>query len=199
MIKEAVDLGFEVGMFQHRKELEMFLAWLTARGPLSNVMEIGTLHGGTAAMWSKLATGTIVTIDLPNGRFGGADHYLDEAACELRAKRLKDISPRIESVIGDSKDDATRFFAGTVCDQSVDLLFIDGDHTVDGVTSDYLRYQRFVKPGGVIAFHDINDTAFHREAGCLVHDFWKSLIVAEDKRYEFTINAEWGGIGAVIV
>ena len=36
-----------------------------------------------------------------------------------------------------------------------DFLFIDGDHTVEGVTKDFLLYRPLVRKGGVIAFHDI--------------------------------------------
>ena len=34
-----------------------------------------------------------------------------------------------------------------------DFLFIDGDHT--GVGRDYEMYRDLVRPGGLIAFHDI--------------------------------------------
>lgn len=36
----------------------------------------------------------------------------------------------------------------------IDLLFIDADHEYDGVRQDFLQWSPFVKPGGVIAFHD---------------------------------------------
>ena len=36
-----------------------------------------------------------------------------------------------------------------------DFLFIDGDHSYDGVKSDFLNYRKFVKNGGLVAFHDI--------------------------------------------
>lgn len=36
----------------------------------------------------------------------------------------------------------------------IDLLFIDGDHSYEGVKSDYEAWSPFVKVGGVIAFHD---------------------------------------------
>lgn len=38
---------------------------------------------------------------------------------------------------------------------SVDFAFIDGDHTYEGVKADFLNYGNLVRPGGVIAFHDI--------------------------------------------
>jgi predicted O-methyltransferase YrrM len=38
--------------------------------------------------------------------------------------------------------------------RSVDLLFIDGGHTLDVVRRDIALYLPFVKPGGIVCFHD---------------------------------------------
>ncbi|MFD2879166.1 class I SAM-dependent methyltransferase [Paenibacillus rhizoplanae] len=38
----------------------------------------------------------------------------------------------------------------------MDLLFIDGDHSYGGVSSDYHMYRQLVSQGGIIAFHDIH-------------------------------------------
>ena len=37
----------------------------------------------------------------------------------------------------------------------LDFLFIDGDHSFEGVSKDHQLYSPLVRPGGVIAFHDI--------------------------------------------
>ncbi|MGH9689297.1 MAG: class I SAM-dependent methyltransferase, partial [Candidatus Acidiferrales bacterium] len=36
----------------------------------------------------------------------------------------------------------------------IDFLLIDGDHSEKGVRSDWEDWSRFVKPGGVVLFHD---------------------------------------------
>ena len=36
----------------------------------------------------------------------------------------------------------------------VDMLFIDGNHAYDAVRDDFFTWSRFIKPGGVVAFHD---------------------------------------------
>jgi predicted O-methyltransferase YrrM len=36
----------------------------------------------------------------------------------------------------------------------IDLLFIDGDHTEEGVRRDWTEWNRFVAPGGIVIFHD---------------------------------------------
>jgi predicted O-methyltransferase YrrM len=41
---------------------------------------------------------------------------------------------------------------------SVDLLFLDGDHSYDGVRADFENYAPLVRPGGLIAFHDVEST-----------------------------------------
>lgn len=39
----------------------------------------------------------------------------------------------------------------------IDLLFIDGDHSYQGVINDFLLYNELVKTGGYIVFDDYND------------------------------------------
>jgi hypothetical protein len=40
------------------------------------------------------------------------------------------------------------------CTSRLDLLFIDGDHSYDGVRADWDAYKVFLTPGSVVAFHD---------------------------------------------
>ncbi|MBZ0246870.1 MAG: class I SAM-dependent methyltransferase [Cyclobacteriaceae bacterium] len=37
----------------------------------------------------------------------------------------------------------------------IDVLFIDGSHEYEDVKADFLAFYPFVKPGGIVAFHDI--------------------------------------------
>jgi len=37
---------------------------------------------------------------------------------------------------------------------SLDLLFIDGDHSYEGVKADLEAYKRFLRPGSIVVFHD---------------------------------------------
>ena len=77
----------------------------------------------------------------------------------------------------------------------LDFLFIDGDHTYEGVKQDYEMYKHLVKPGGWIGFHDIKDTEFHRNANCRVDILWNEL---EGNKIEFVDNSSpYGGIGFI--
>jgi predicted O-methyltransferase YrrM len=39
--------------------------------------------------------------------------------------------------------------------RAIDFLFIDGDHTYEGVKRDFEMYSPLVRPGGLVALHDV--------------------------------------------
>lgn len=192
-VDKALAVANEIGMHQHPAEIHEFTSWLSTR-KLHNVLEIGTLKGGTAALWHELAKGWVVSIDKPNGRFGGADHGLNDEAVAARNETLEGRFPRLRCLALDSHDAATPdIVKSTFGNESVDLLFIDGDHTYEGVKQDYFMYRELVRPGGIIAFHDVLDSKFHHDAGCFVDRFWKEL--PPHKAEIIAGNGQWGGIG----
>jgi cephalosporin hydroxylase len=194
-ISRLVDHAFTVGVFQHREELQALAEHLDLRLPRVHALEIGTLHGGTAALWGELYTGLILSVDLPAGRFGGSYFGYTEAKFLERNAMLQRDNPRFRGILGNSHDPTTyREVCDTLNGESVDLLFIDGDHAYAGVEMDYTLYRPFVRAGGAIVFHDINDTPKHRLDGCEVADLWAEL---PGEKVEFSINAEWGGIGVL--
>lgn len=191
-VYDAIKVATEIGMHQHEGEIGPFAMWLSTRKP-HHVLEIGTLKGGTAALWHGIATGRVVTVDLPNGRFGGADHgYTDDRVAE-RNEALENRFPRMLCTALDSHDpDSPRIVSNYNDGELFDFLFIDGDHTYEGVKRDFEMYSPLVRKGGIIAFHDILDTPVHRAAGCEVDRFWREL---PPHKAEFSINGPWGGIG----
>jgi len=42
--------------------------------------------------------------------------------------------------------------------ETLELLFVDGDHSYEGARADYERWREFVRPGGHLLFHDAVDT-----------------------------------------
>lgn len=61
----------------------------------------------------------------------------------------------INLIQGNSYFDKTETnFKEELNSHELDLLFIDGDHTLDGVKNDYVRYSKYVKKGGYIIFDD---------------------------------------------
>lgn len=54
----------------------------------------------------------------------------------------------------------------------LDYLFIDGDHSYEGVKKDFELYSPLVRAGGVIVFHDIVP---HKGSDCKVDEFWQEI------------------------
>lgn len=61
-----------------------------------------------------------------------------------------------------------------------DLIFIDGGHTYDIVTNDYINYSKVLSSNGVIAFHDITANGFEG-----VGRFWEELKTKEGNKWNF--------------
>jgi cephalosporin hydroxylase len=87
---------------------------------------------------------------------------------------------------------------GILDGQKVDFLFIDGDHTYNGVKQDFEMYSPLVKEGGIIAFHDIVCHDPSENVG--VPEFW-NLIKNKYKHLEIVYdwNQKWAGIGVLYV
>ena len=79
--------------------------------------------------------------------------------------------------------------------QKIDFLFIDADHTYNGVKKDFEMYSPLVKDGGLIAFHDIVSPSSLLNN---VHKFWKEIKEKFDGK-EFIANddQDFGGIGVL--
>ena len=157
-----------------------------------NFMEIGTDQGGTFAIWSKLSKdGKRISVDIPHGQFGRSDY--DEYE---RDNYLKSLGSDVTMICGSSHDNKIlENVKKALGENLLDFLFIDGDHTYEGVKQDYEMYKHLVKPGGWIGFHDIKDTEFHRNANCRVDILWNEL---EGNKIEFIDNSSYyGGIGFI--
>lgn len=138
---------------QSQMEIGRLFQSVMAQRPRT-VLEIGTCHGGTLYLWCQAAhpEGTLVGIDLPEGEFGGGYHssrtrfYAQFAQPGQRLHLLRADSHAPQTA------DQVRTLTGA---NPVDFLFIDGDHTYEGVKQDFLNYSPMLAEGGTIAFHDI--------------------------------------------
>lgn len=135
-----------------------------AAGPHARVVEIGSLFGGTLWYWSHLPNiETLLTVDLPSD-WGQVAAGVREAR-ELWAGWMADRIAFID-VQADSHSPATvERVQGALDSQPIDFLFIDGDHTYEGVRADWLAWSPLVRPGGLVAFHDTWPNADRHEPG----------------------------------
>jgi predicted O-methyltransferase YrrM len=161
------------------------------------VLEIGTAGGGTLFLFTRVADpeAKIISVDLPGGPFGGGYPRWKIPLYKSFSKG----GQRIYLVRGDSHDPRTLEEVKRILgDEKVDFLFIDGDHTYEGVKRDFEMYSPLVRNGGVIAFHDI--CPHPPETGCEVSQFWNE--VKQRHKYAEIVedwNQKWAGIGVLYV
>lgn len=157
-----------------QKENEMIrLLAIASKLRLKSVVEIGTGNGGTFYMLCKAAErdAILLTIDLQNDW---------KRAVLLRSCSKR--GQRIHVIRGNSQEQKT--FEKVIRElgsKELDLLFIDGDHSLAGVARDFELYSKLVRPGGVIAMHDISPdyrTRYGIETGSNTGDvplFWNAI------------------------
>lgn len=158
-----------------------------------NILEIGCADGGNFYVMCKLShpKGMKICIDDPNTSIYGIDHQ------EKIYEYMKNFSTGVHIIKKDSHSEECLYdFKNILIDNHLDFIFIDADHTYEGVKKDFEMYSPFVKKGGHIAFHDILDTPLHRSMNHGVSKFWKELV---GNKKEFNSNAECMGIGIIEV
>ncbi len=159
--------------FQIKEEIQCLLDFLKdLRLQLRYILEIGTARGGTLLIWTRVAQedAVIISVDLPGGAFGGGYPFLKG----LVYKCFKRGNQRIVLIRGDSHSEETLNRVRKVLKGAkLDLLFIDGDHSYEGVKKDFEMYAPLVRKGGVIVFHDIVPGPSHLVGG--VPRFWNEL------------------------
>lgn len=88
---------------------------------------------------------------------------------------------------------------------ALDFLFIDGDHSYDGVRLDYELFSPLVRSGGLVALHDIVPDAETRGRGKSasysggVHRFWKELKENNSSAVELIDDPDQDGFGIGVV
>ena len=181
---------------QHKSEILQLLMLLKTKQP-SALLEIGTANGGTLFLFTHVASDNaqIISVDLPGGIHGGGYPFWKIPLYKSFPMRGQTMSlvranSHHENTLETVRDLLRR--------ERVDFLFIDGDHTYEGVTRDFQMYRQIVKPGGIIAFHDI--VPHRKEMRTEVDKLWSEL--KTQYRYdEFveTATQEKYGIGVIYV
>jgi predicted O-methyltransferase YrrM len=131
-------------------------------------MEIGSWQGGTLFVWSQLSVDNAHLISLDLNRVGDSSELVKRFQGFMKPGQSL-VCLRQDSHLPASLEAVKTALTG----RELDFLFIDGDHTFDGVKQDFEMYSRFVKPGGWIAFHDIIENPAQPDYG--VPAYWREL------------------------
>jgi cephalosporin hydroxylase len=194
-IEETVDWAMRFGRYgyftvhtlQKRSEIIALARAVAALKP-KIILEIGTARAGTLLVWSSIASEKVITCDLVHR---AAQKPL------LEALPPPDSKCKVTLLTGNSHQAAFKQrLAQELGGRKADFLFIDGDHTESGVAQDYSDYREFVRPGGIIAFHDIVENQPLPDNQ--VYHFWKKMkpgLVTE----EFVDDPKQCGFGIGII
>ena len=187
VVERAIKLGsngwYRVRSLQVLSEITALAREVEALQPRV-ILEIGTARGGTSLIWAHLADKKLITCDLLDKK-GFADL--------VRAFPPPGSQCEVSVMIGDSHSaEFLERVRKELNGEPVDFLFIDGDHTEAGVRQDYEDYSPLVRPGGLIAFHDIvDDQPLPTNE---VQHFWKKLSPGQETK-EFIDNPKQCGFG----
>jgi predicted O-methyltransferase YrrM len=178
------------GLVQKPDEIRRLVRLVRTLRP-RRVLEIGTAHGGTFYLWTRVAApdARLISVDLPP--WERDDPGEGETVRRLRSFTRK--AQQLHLLRSDSHDRETeRAVEALLGDDRLDVLFIDGDHSYDGVRSDFSAYSRLVGPGGLVAFHDIHPHS--KGWGGEVPRFWNEIKDAY-RSTEFIADRSQDGFG----
>jgi predicted O-methyltransferase YrrM len=155
---------------QKKTEMCGFLAHLASVCP-KVIVEVGVARSGTSYLLCNCAPSVEV--------FVGVDFFVRNTT-RLRAFTPKSV--QLHALHGRSNSASTLDqLRVKLAGRKINLLFIDGDHSYDGVKNDFIAYLPFLAPGGRVAFHDILP-AYREPDGSFVNGwvievdrFWREL------------------------
>lgn len=164
---------------QIEQEWKWFANHLKKLGTEQNILEIGCCEGGSTWFLNHFAK-NLISIDVAYPP-------------QFDPSELKE---SFQYVAGDSHDPRMKKVFEKF---DWDFVFIDGDHSYQGVKDDFYNVLPHLKKNTLVAFHDIVISDFHHSHKCYVGEFWEEL----KKEYKATkfdeikTDHEWAGIGLV--
>jgi predicted O-methyltransferase YrrM len=180
-----------VGLEQKRDEIGWLFERVRATTPRV-VVEIGVDRGGTLFLWSRAAAPDAVLVGLDITSPGPLGRW---SPFTVSRRAFGTLDQRLELLLGiDSHAEATaERVQAQLGGRRIDYLFIDGDHSYDGVRRDFDLYSPLVRPGGLIGFHDVSPEPSLGTQGVL--RFWREL-KADHVTEEFVADGANGyGVG----
>lgn len=181
---------------QKRTEILRLVEILKELRP-SVICEIGAAGGGTTFLLAHGAPSdaVIITVDLifPQKRKAALRQFALPGQ-KIFCLEKDSHQPETVSAIKECLPDA-----------NLDVLYLDGDHSYEGIKADFELFSPLVRPGGIIVFHDIVPdfkTRFGIETTSYVGgvpQFWKELKASHEKIEELIEDSAQDGYGIGIL
>lgn len=144
------------------EQIELYERMIQTASEGAHFVEIGCWKGKSTSMMGVgiINSGKKIRFDAID-TFGGAEEHQSYQSIKnntLYNEFLANIEPIkefVNSIVGDSSSVAANY-----PDKSIDFLFIDGDHSFEGVMKDIQAWLPKMKEGGIIAGDDFGNTNF---------------------------------------
>ena len=146
---QKVSTELSEATMHHLYHILMDIAWSYQDSYNINFLEIGTAYGVSSSFMLQRPYTNIVTLD--NGMMG-----VPEELVQSNLHKSNIHNNNFKFIIGDSHDERIADIVKVMMPK-VDILFIDGDHSVEGVKKDFYMYSDLVVKGGYIVFDDYGD------------------------------------------
>jgi len=142
------------------------------------LVEIGVWHGVTTCRLRSAMSpeGVLLGVDpYPVGRLGFSAQW------HIARHEVSKISNGSVQWVRLTGVEAARLYAANGV--AIDFIFIDGEHTYDGLRADWEAWSGLVAPGGVVALHDSCSSAARsiEDAGSVIYT---REVIMPDARFE---------------
>jgi hypothetical protein len=120
---------------------------------IENIVEIGSYQGESTTIFSNnFKNSLIFAVDI------WVNNY-DESEVIINTNNPKDVENNFDIITKNYNNIikiklSSEKFSNIISDNSIDFVYIDGDHSYDGVTLDIVKWKNKVKHGGYIGGHD---------------------------------------------
>jgi predicted O-methyltransferase YrrM len=149
-LKKVLNISNEINnqTFHHHYHILYDIADLYPVDYNLNYVEIGCYAGGSACLMLQRKNTSVFSIDLGNP--------INPSIVKNNVSKLNKHNNNYNYIQGNSHNlDTYNKLLKYV--SNIDILFIDGDHSYNGVIQDFNIYSKLVKSGGYIVFDDYND------------------------------------------
>jgi predicted O-methyltransferase YrrM len=170
--QESVDLvrkiGESVKTFHHQYHILYDIARLF-EGPI-NYVEIGTFEGASACLMLQRPQTKVLTVDWGN--------YVTRKEVIDNLNKFNIHNNKFLYIEGNSQTAGVRAIVKEFA-ECIDILFIDGDHSRQGILKDFEMYEPLVSKNGYIIFDDYNDVKYNPQVNFVVNDIVQNLLGSE--------------------
>lgn len=140
--------------FHHHYHILYDIAQSYPENYVVNYLEIGCFAGGSACLMMNRPLTNVFSIDL--------GYPISPSVVYENINKFNKYSNKYEYIQGNSQSIETLNIIKSY-NIEFDILFIDGDHSFNGVINDYNLYYQIVKQGGYIVFDDYADYRYSPE------------------------------------